>query len=136
VYPPFLGAGGGHTRWMERGLGGGVNILEDARHSSVLYICKYFVTRGLFLSQCPHHRLDRILVVHGMYALCSNHPHSPPPLIQFRFHPKFYLHVEKFPRQSNEGNKSCQAKNSTEFFFIKRATIYMGLWWQRLFNYS
>ncbi len=27
------GAGGGHTRWMERG----VNILEDARHSSVLY---------------------------------------------------------------------------------------------------
>ncbi len=23
--------------------GGGVNILEDARHSTVLYICKYFV---------------------------------------------------------------------------------------------
>jgi hypothetical protein len=23
--------------------GWGVNILEDARHSSVLYICKYFV---------------------------------------------------------------------------------------------
>jgi hypothetical protein len=27
--------------WVERGVG--VNILEDARHSSVLYICKYFV---------------------------------------------------------------------------------------------
>ncbi len=26
--------------------GGGVNILEDARHSSVLYICKYFVDIG------------------------------------------------------------------------------------------
>jgi hypothetical protein len=39
--PPTFGAGGGHTRWMERGWG--VNILEDARHCSVLYICKYFV---------------------------------------------------------------------------------------------
>ncbi len=44
VYPPAFGAGGGHTRWVERGVG--VNILEDARHCSVLYICKYFV-RGL-----------------------------------------------------------------------------------------
>jgi hypothetical protein len=42
VYPSAFGAGGGHTRWVERGLGG-VNILEDARHSSVLYICQYFV---------------------------------------------------------------------------------------------
>jgi hypothetical protein len=41
VYPPAFGAGGGHTRWVERGWG--VNILEDARHSSVLYVCKYFV---------------------------------------------------------------------------------------------
>jgi hypothetical protein len=39
--PPAFGAGGGHTRWVERGVG--VNILEDAGHSSVLYICKYFV---------------------------------------------------------------------------------------------
>ncbi len=39
------GAGGWHTRWVERGWG--INILEDARHSSVLYICKYFV-------QSPH----------------------------------------------------------------------------------
>jgi hypothetical protein len=34
--PPAFGAGRGHTRWVERGWG--VNILEDARHSSVLYI--------------------------------------------------------------------------------------------------
>ncbi len=34
-------AGGWHTRWAERGWG--VNILEDAGHSSVLYICKYSV---------------------------------------------------------------------------------------------
>jgi hypothetical protein len=37
-----FGEGGGHTRWVEGG-GGGVNILEDARHCSVLYIRKYFV---------------------------------------------------------------------------------------------
>jgi hypothetical protein len=38
VPPPAFGAGGGHTRWVERGWG--VNILEDVRHSSVLYVCK------------------------------------------------------------------------------------------------
>ena len=31
---------------MERG-GGGSNILEDARHSSVLYMCKYFVPESI-----------------------------------------------------------------------------------------
>jgi hypothetical protein len=41
VYPLAYGAGGGHTRWVERGVG--ANILEDARHSSVLYMCNYFV---------------------------------------------------------------------------------------------
>jgi hypothetical protein len=43
VYPPAFGAGGGHTRWVERGWG--VNILEDARHCSVLYIGKYFAVQ-------------------------------------------------------------------------------------------
>jgi hypothetical protein len=33
--PPALGAGGEHTRWVERG--GGVNSSEDDRHCSVLY---------------------------------------------------------------------------------------------------
>jgi hypothetical protein len=43
--PPAFGAGGGHTHWVERGWG--VNILEEARHSSVLYICKYFVVGNI-----------------------------------------------------------------------------------------
>jgi hypothetical protein len=45
--PPAFGSGGGRTRWMETGEGGGVNILEDARHCSVLY--KYFVACTLSL---------------------------------------------------------------------------------------
>ncbi len=40
VYPPPLERG---EDTLVRGRGGWVNILEDARHSSVLYICKYFV---------------------------------------------------------------------------------------------
>jgi len=52
VYPPAFGAGGGHTRWVERGWG--VNILEDARHCSVLYIRKYFVVSGLATNLAPH----------------------------------------------------------------------------------
>jgi hypothetical protein len=53
--PPLtaFGAGGGHTRWVERGWG--VNSSEDARHCSVLYICKYFV---------PFLHLPISLVVH------------------------------------------------------------------------
>jgi hypothetical protein len=41
VYPPPL-VRGEDTLAGWRG-GWGVNILEDARHSSVLYVCKYFV---------------------------------------------------------------------------------------------
>jgi hypothetical protein len=37
--PPAFGAEGGHTPWVDRRWG--VNSLEDARHCSVLYICKY-----------------------------------------------------------------------------------------------
>jgi hypothetical protein len=33
-------AGGGHTRRVEKGAG--VNILEDARHSSVIYLYRIF----------------------------------------------------------------------------------------------
>jgi hypothetical protein len=34
--------------------GWGVNILEDVRHSSVLYVCKYFVFGGIsFCSGFP-----------------------------------------------------------------------------------
>jgi hypothetical protein len=38
VYPSAFGAGG-HICWVERGWG--VNSSEDARHCSVLYMCKY-----------------------------------------------------------------------------------------------
>ncbi len=38
--PPAVGAGGGHTRWVERGWG--VNSSEDARHCT-LYMKVYFV---------------------------------------------------------------------------------------------
>jgi hypothetical protein len=41
VYLPAYGVGGGNTRWVERGWG--VNSSEDARHCSVLFICKCFV---------------------------------------------------------------------------------------------
>jgi hypothetical protein len=44
VYPSAFGAGGVHTRWVERGWV--VNILEDATHCSVLYIRKYFVSEA------------------------------------------------------------------------------------------
>jgi hypothetical protein len=47
VYLPAFGAGGGHTRWVERGGGGLIFILEDARHRSVLYIRMYFVETGI-----------------------------------------------------------------------------------------
>jgi hypothetical protein len=46
VYPPLLVRGEDTLAgWRERG--GGANILRDARHSSVLYICTYFVVQVL-----------------------------------------------------------------------------------------
>jgi hypothetical protein len=42
-HPLPLVRGGGHIGWVERGWGVNINILEDARHCSKLYICKYFV---------------------------------------------------------------------------------------------
>jgi hypothetical protein len=49
VYPPLL-VRGEDTLAGWRG-GWGVNILEVARHSSVLYVCKYFV--GTPLANVP-----------------------------------------------------------------------------------
>ncbi len=46
---------GGKTHSLG-GEGVGVNILEDARHSSVLYICKYFVS--------PNHPFYSLFNVH------------------------------------------------------------------------
>jgi hypothetical protein len=63
VCAPAFGAGGGHTRWMEKG-GGGKYFGRRHGHSSVLYICKYFVVipykckrsteRGSGLPSAPH----------------------------------------------------------------------------------
>jgi hypothetical protein len=48
--PPAFGAGGGHTRWGERGWG--VNILEDARHSTYVSIyCALAFTNRLFIKE-------------------------------------------------------------------------------------
>ena len=49
--PPLWCGGRTHSLGMERGWG--VNILEDARHSSVLYIRKYFVDRKKQRVDCP-----------------------------------------------------------------------------------
>jgi hypothetical protein len=46
--PPRLWCGG-RTHSLG-GEGVGVNILEDARHSSVLYICKYFVVLRIYFT--------------------------------------------------------------------------------------
>jgi hypothetical protein len=40
--PPAFGAGGGHTRWVERGWGSIVRKTPDTALYST-YICKYFV---------------------------------------------------------------------------------------------
>jgi hypothetical protein len=46
----------------------GVNILEDARHCSVLYICKYFVVGAIPLLSSPAAYSHR-------YSICLlNHP--------------------------------------------------------------
>jgi hypothetical protein len=47
VYPPPPLVRGEDTLFVWRVGWGGVNIFEDARHSSVLYKCKYFVGKGL-----------------------------------------------------------------------------------------
>jgi hypothetical protein len=48
--PPAYGAWGGHTRWVERGVGG--QYFGRRRYSSVLYICKYFVLFAFAGSMC------------------------------------------------------------------------------------
>ncbi len=55
VYPPAFGAGGGHTRWVERGWALGVNSSEDARHYPVLYLYVSTLSEGAFSLQCSLH---------------------------------------------------------------------------------
>jgi hypothetical protein len=65
VYPLAFGARGGHTRWVERGWG--VNISEDARHCSVLYIYKYFVISSITFKIIPTYAYVQIVHVY-MYV--------------------------------------------------------------------
>ncbi len=53
VYPPPL-ARGEDTLAGWRGVGGSIVCLEDARHCSVLYICKYFVSFSNQISSFFH----------------------------------------------------------------------------------
>jgi hypothetical protein len=62
--PPLVRAGGGHIRWVERGWG--VNSSEDARHCSVLYICKYFVSNSL------RENKNFFNCVQGLTVLCGS----------------------------------------------------------------
>jgi hypothetical protein len=69
--PPPLLVRGGYTRWVERGWG--VNILEDARHCSVLYIRKYFVLLSYRLTVVAHLHLGVCTVYfmnHAGHSVC------------------------------------------------------------------
>jgi hypothetical protein len=44
MYPPLVRGEDTLAGWRE---GGGVNSSEDARHCSVLYLCKYFVVEPI-----------------------------------------------------------------------------------------
>ncbi len=72
---PAFGAGGGHTRWVERGWG--VNILEEASHCSVLYIRMYFVGKGF---PPPDILLEMVisLQVGGISAVYCTYMNSSP----------------------------------------------------------
>jgi hypothetical protein len=49
ILPPY-GAGGGQTRWVERGWGGKIWKMADIAHA-VLYIRKYFVALTVYRNQ-------------------------------------------------------------------------------------
>jgi hypothetical protein len=66
VYPPAFGAGGGHTRGVERGWGGGRSIVwktpDTVLHSTVLYICKYS-TLWILCTGDPHYVPYTLLLI-------------------------------------------------------------------------
>jgi hypothetical protein len=47
VHPPAFGAGGGHTRWGERGWGGGSIVRKTPDTGLYSIICKYFVAESI-----------------------------------------------------------------------------------------
>jgi hypothetical protein len=83
---PAFGAGGGHTRWVERGWG--ANSSEDARHCSVLYICKYFVQEIFRFLSCAVPEVCKFakLISAAVYRGGEGPVASPIPfLLHFRF---------------------------------------------------
>jgi hypothetical protein len=81
VYPPPLEQGE-ETLAGWRG-GWGVKILEDARHSSVLYVCKYFVVHA--------HSLSLYLVSIIMYkVVVYSLAERADTLLLFLFYPYLY----------------------------------------------
>ncbi len=66
---PAFGAGGGHTCWLERGWG--VNILEDVRHSYVLYVCKYFVHITQVQSPTPRRLIILVATTQSLSSVGS-----------------------------------------------------------------
>ena len=74
VFLPAFGAGGGHTRCVE--MGWGVNSSVDARHCSVLYICKYFVEKSQNPLNIPdpEHWQKKMGTVHYYIFLCCSDP--------------------------------------------------------------
>ncbi len=53
--------------------GGGVNSSEDARHCSVLYICKYFVRRRQGINQLAICTSGLIFTIEALFSVCKRH---------------------------------------------------------------
>jgi hypothetical protein len=69
--PPAFGAGG-RTHWLGgEGGGGSIIILEDARHSSVLYIRKYFVPQIIVAQPSPNDFTKPVLSAAGATTVKS-----------------------------------------------------------------
>jgi hypothetical protein len=69
VYPPPLVRG---EDTLARGRGGwGVNILEDGRHSSVLYVFKYFVPCKHVLPKYRKGQCHEIFSLHSSINQCG-----------------------------------------------------------------
>ncbi len=98
--PPAFSAGGGHSRWVERGWG--VNSSEDARHCSVLYIRKYFVILSIY-----QHRIiiKRNLILRDMSS-------SSPPQPQNWFENPLSSCMCSADRADTPPNRSCTQKST------------------------
>ncbi len=123
---PAFGAGGGHTRWVERGWG--VNILEDARHSSVLYICKYFVV-AIDAAPPPPLELLASIWYFSMHGLQISRALLPWPRTVI-----FQIIAVRTGRLLNCcWNCRCRYMSSIAWSIVYREYVYLSSWyWYRL----